>query len=639
MTTSIATPPKLQFFDANGVPLSGGKLYSYAAGTTTPLTTYTSSSGNTANTNPIILDSRGEANVWLSSATYKLKLTSSTNVEIWTVDNLNGADQATLASTFATLALSSGASLIGYTQGGADSVATTVQAKLRETVSITDFGAVGDGTTVDTNAIQFALDSGASTIYFPEGTFVVDQIFPPSNTTLVMTAGTTIKAISNIPANHRMLTIQGVSNVRVLGNGATITGIKSEYTSGEQRHGVFINIANTVVVSGLTVKDTGGDGIVITSSDELVGPTSENITIENCICDNNRRQGLSLVSGKKITINNCVFKNTTGTTPSSGIDIEPDAGSWQQLDDIVISNCEFNNNDGAGLSVFLPNSYTLSPGSVLPAINNNFNLTVENCAFYDNAYGFTFDANCADPTGVKVYGNISVSNCSFYDTTYSAIAAGRHSVNFDFMYFNNIFIRNANTAANTTTYLGSAITINGNNDVLANAQVGKISFNNVTVVDNSSTLQYTLAAGNASAITDVYFSGYINFVTGLGGSKMRIFLPTNWRFNDINNVTVPLSTSKTLDSYVDWNRYNNFSSPNNRTVTDSLFPYGSELNLNASGNSGYYIRFTPLATAVIHPLTTVAGTSIQSSVNGGSITLEKLSDGNWLVKSMATGWA
>jgi len=89
-TTSLAPTPKLQFFDSNGAPLVGGKLYTYAAGTTTPLASYTDSSGNTANTNPIILDSRGEASVWLSGAIYKFALYSATNVLIWTVDNING---------------------------------------------------------------------------------------------------------------------------------------------------------------------------------------------------------------------------------------------------------------------------------------------------------------------------------------------------------------------------------------------------------------------------------------------------------------------------------------------------------------------------------------------------------------------
>ena len=90
-TTSLSPTPKLQFFDLNGAPLSGGKLYTYAAGTTTPLASYTDSTGNFANTNPIVLDSRGEANVWLAGAIYKFALYSATNVLIWTVDNINGS--------------------------------------------------------------------------------------------------------------------------------------------------------------------------------------------------------------------------------------------------------------------------------------------------------------------------------------------------------------------------------------------------------------------------------------------------------------------------------------------------------------------------------------------------------------------
>jgi len=97
-TTSLSPTPKLQFFDLNGAPLSGGLLYTYAAGTTTPLASYTDSTGNIANTNPIILDSRGEANVWLSGAIYKFALYTSVSVLIWTVDNINGSTFASNAT-------------------------------------------------------------------------------------------------------------------------------------------------------------------------------------------------------------------------------------------------------------------------------------------------------------------------------------------------------------------------------------------------------------------------------------------------------------------------------------------------------------------------------------------------------------
>ena len=86
-----------QFFTNSGVILSGGKLYTYAAGTTTPKATYTSSSGGTAHTNPIILDSAGRVpsgEIWLLSSPYKFALYTSADVLIATYDNISGLGAA-----------------------------------------------------------------------------------------------------------------------------------------------------------------------------------------------------------------------------------------------------------------------------------------------------------------------------------------------------------------------------------------------------------------------------------------------------------------------------------------------------------------------------------------------------------------
>ena len=79
-----------QFFDNSGVPLAGGLIYSYLAGTTTPLVSYTSSTGLTAHPNPIVLDSAGRINeVWVAEGTNcKFVLKTSTNVLIGTYDSL-----------------------------------------------------------------------------------------------------------------------------------------------------------------------------------------------------------------------------------------------------------------------------------------------------------------------------------------------------------------------------------------------------------------------------------------------------------------------------------------------------------------------------------------------------------------------
>jgi hypothetical protein len=86
-----------QFFTNSGVVLTGGKLYTYAAGTTTPQTAYTSSNGVTAHANPIILDSAGRVpggEIWLLAPPYKFVLNTSADVLIATYDNISGIGAA-----------------------------------------------------------------------------------------------------------------------------------------------------------------------------------------------------------------------------------------------------------------------------------------------------------------------------------------------------------------------------------------------------------------------------------------------------------------------------------------------------------------------------------------------------------------
>ena len=85
----LSPNPKQQFFGANGEPLVGGKIYTYEAGTTTPVATYVDAAGVTQNTNPIILDSRGMCNIWLLSTTsYKYVVTDADDVLQFTTDNI-----------------------------------------------------------------------------------------------------------------------------------------------------------------------------------------------------------------------------------------------------------------------------------------------------------------------------------------------------------------------------------------------------------------------------------------------------------------------------------------------------------------------------------------------------------------------
>ena len=220
-----------QFFDNNGIPLAGGLLYTYAAGTSTPLATYTTQQATVLNSNPIVLDSAGRVpnEIWLTSTyAYKFVLQNASGVQVWSYDNLVGINSnftayslqeqtftATQGQTVFTLtgisyvpgtnnlsvfvngskqivstnyletsstvvtfltglnvgdvvdfitAISTSttattANNISYTQGSTGSTTTNVQAKLQQTIALTDFSTVAQ-----------AITTGGS-LYVPAGTY------------------------------------------------------------------------------------------------------------------------------------------------------------------------------------------------------------------------------------------------------------------------------------------------------------------------------------------------------------------------------------------------------------------------------------------------------------------------------------
>ena len=249
----LAPEPKAQFFAADGTPLVGGKVFTYAAGTTTPLETFTDASANTPNTNPVILDARGECNLWFTSAaSYKIVLKTSTDVLQWTVDNI--ATYGTLASqNFNNVSITGGTitgvtatfNLTGDVSGNAGTVTNGVYLTATQTLTNKTITAMDTTSTVkDSNGTAYAVgyrtrpqslnttaaasDVGkhlyvGATTTIPSGVFVAGDYFLVVNSTsgtltLTQGAGTTLRLGGTATTGSRTIAAYGVATVLCVGS-------------------------------------------------------------------------------------------------------------------------------------------------------------------------------------------------------------------------------------------------------------------------------------------------------------------------------------------------------------------------------------------------------------------------------------
>jgi hypothetical protein len=182
MSTAILPEGRQRYYNNDGTPAAGGKLYTYAAGTSAPKVTYADEAGTTPNPNPVPLDAKGEATIYWDGA-YKVNLKQADGQQVtgYPVDNIKtdpGGIWGALATVMANLAQSTGAGLMGFIQIAAGAVKRTVLAKLRDTVSAFDFmteAQIADvqaaGFTLDvTDALQAAINTGKA-VYLPGGLY------------------------------------------------------------------------------------------------------------------------------------------------------------------------------------------------------------------------------------------------------------------------------------------------------------------------------------------------------------------------------------------------------------------------------------------------------------------------------------
>lgn len=374
---------------------------------------------------------------------------------------------------------------------------------VKDEVFVEQFGAKGDGTTDDQDAINLAMQSGADVIKFingktyavkayetgqPEGSAketlsAITGVVIPSNKTVDMNFAK-IKVISNSRKNYNAITIENADNV-ILKNGY-IEGDVDTHTDngGEWGYGISLRFAKNTVLDNLHISKCWGDGINLNNDGEATD-FNENVIIRNCICDDNRRQGMSIENANHLIVEDSKFINT-GTTaytaPGSGVDIEP---AYDTAKNVTFINCEFNDNYNSGLLIdgdniqnivvdnclFSGNKATNS-GSIL-YVNDALDVKVVNCTFINNLTNY--HTNVFSPANSFIF-----ENNRLYDI--QCHIAGNKSTNATYYFINNNFYQSIASAYNSLIELvGSASTnkneliVEGNSfentgDITANIQ-------------------------------------------------------------------------------------------------------------------------------------------------------------------------
>lgn len=278
VSLSILGGAGAQFFDNNGDPLSGGLIYTYDAGTTTPRATYTTSAGSTPNANPIVLDSAGRVTtqIWLTSGiNYKFVLKTSSGVTLDTEDNLYGVP-------------GSDSSQIIFVPSGTGAVTTTVQAKLREYVSLTDYDtlrnaiATGKLVKVPCGTSPISISTTDSPYILPS----LDHIHADCDLTLSLASGVHTTASNNIcnVGNNGNITIEGAAPAET-----TLVSITS--VSGSS--GNYSVVLEVVDGSGVSV----GSFLKIDNAVPLMTFSGDNSALRDRVAENELGNQLANLGG------------------------------------------------------------------------------------------------------------------------------------------------------------------------------------------------------------------------------------------------------------------------------------------------------------------------------------------------------
>jgi hypothetical protein len=248
-----------------------------------------------------------------------------------------------------------------------------------------------------TAALQAAIDSPAQAVVVPamEEPWRVEPIRLRGDLVLLLEEGSQVvaKRRAFVDRTASLMSVRRAENIIIWGYGATLRMRKEDYSSwpyaeSQYRHALRFRSITNLGVYGLRVEEAGGDGIYLgRSGDEK--PYCENVVIRDVVLESGNRQGLSIVSARRVLIEHSTFSNTEGTLPQAGIDFEPNKPD-EYLEDIIVRDSLFFRNRGAGIQFFLWNMSEDSPP---------ISVRIENSELRGNLVDFYVARAGGTPTG------------------------------------------------------------------------------------------------------------------------------------------------------------------------------------------------------------------------------------------------
>lgn len=370
-----------------------------------------------------------------------------------------------------------------------------------------------------------------------------------SNVQLTVLSGVVLEATRGTfkPVDASLIRIENVSNFTI--RGGTFRMWRADYNNtvryhiSESRHGIALSgDCRNVSLLGVTVSDTGGDGLMIGPSDPILPnglfPQPADTLVQDCVFERNHRQGLSVIGTINLIVRRTTFSDTgnhaLGTDPMAGVDIEPSRSGL--LRNITFESCTSVRNTGAGWAVYLAD-YNRSNGPI--------NITLTNCSVVgtgttrpvvgrgrESQTGFSFGAIYAG-----IAGDIAVRDCQVRSTRMAGISIASKQLHSVRLQITGMTLTNVARAsmpcdgdfgciakgAMPAGAVSSPVSMLWRQNVAAQ---GGVTFQDLTVVDHVRRPWLQMIANPSGSWTDVQVNGSVfnehGCVEAMNGTRSKI---------------------------------------------------------------------------------------------------------------------